>query len=165
MFIVVYLHAQKLAIQQPSLDAQYVKRSQLRQYLPSSILKLERPSSKRTEQQQPQHPQSTGVPTTSTTSNDETTASTTTDETKTSHHQVHLLKNESKDSFVMIGENSGDGASTNKPAATVENLLLSSSASASNLNNDSKLIRIRCCSFFVTLNVEEFLFSRHLLII
>jgi hypothetical protein len=107
----VYMQAQKLAISQPSLDAKYVKRKELKKYLPAHIIKLEATSKKRSltdqvgEVAKDQSPlpqeQSPSLPS----KDDETSTTksvTTTTTTSTTIPNVTLLKNESKDSFILF---------------------------------------------------------------
>lgn len=118
------MQAQKLAISQPTLDAKYVKRSQLKNYLPPGIIKLEakrRAVDASIKQQQQQPTSDTATTTTVTTTTSETVApkaessllpppavpplepSTSKPITTTTiTTEVHLLKNESKDSFVFM---------------------------------------------------------------
>jgi cell division protein FtsN len=125
------MQAQKLAISQPSLDAKYVKRSQLKNYLPPGIIKLEAKrravdasssiKQKQQQQQQQQPTSDTATTTTVTTTTSETvtpkadssllpppavpplvpsTSKPITTTTITT--EVHLLKNESNDSFMFM---------------------------------------------------------------
>lgn len=119
------MQAQKLAIAQPTLDAKYVKRKELKKYLPANILKIE--TKKRSDQGvtklSPQQTSSTTVltsPDSSMSVSDvvspesiknlgdlkEATDESSQIQTNLEAPSVKLLKNESKDNFILFEDTS-----------------------------------------------------------